>query len=312
LKPLSRSLLHLLLTALLTLAFVPNVCAQKRVGVIMSGDIPFYGAIHEIFVSELNRRFAGAEDIEVILQRPFPNPISWSNAARKLIAFDVDLIVTYGAPATEAVIHEKSDIPQVYAGFYEPGESTVKSNYVTGCGFKVPLSSFLRYFKRLKTINTLGIVFNSLEEDSFLQYQTMRSLADQQNIKTEKIDIRSKEDLGKLETVKSDGVFITGSSLIHLWLDDIVMSFEQKQIPVADIFPDDTESGVLMTLYPPTNSQGEMAAEMVSKILLGAKPADISSIIFRETELVFNLVEARHLGIEFPIQLLIEATRVIE
>lgn len=278
----------------------------------MSGDIPFYGAIHEIFVSELNRRFAGAEDIEVILQRPFPNPISWSNAARKLIAFDVDLIVTYGAPATEAVIHEKSDIPQVYAGFYEPGESTVKSNYVTGCGFKVPLSSFLRYFKRLKTINTLGIVFNSLEEDSFLQYQTMRSLADQQNIKTEKIDIRSKEDLGKLETVKSDGVFITGSSLIHLWLDDIVMSFEQKQIPVADIFPDDTESGVLMTLYPPTNSQGEMAAEMVSKILLGAKPADISSIIFRETELVFNLVEARHLGIEFPIQLLIEATRVIE
>ncbi|MGW8287570.1 MAG: ABC transporter substrate-binding protein [Desulfobulbales bacterium] len=311
-KPLSRSLLHLLLTALLTLAFVPNVCAQKRVGVIMSGDIPFYGAIHEIFVSELNRRFAGAEDIEVILQRPFPNPISWSNAARKLIAFDVDLIVTYGAPATEAVIHEKSDIPQVYAGFYEPGESTVKSNYVTGCGFKVPLSSFLRYFKRLKTINTLGIVFNSLEEDSFLQYQTMRSLADQQNIKTEKIDIRSKEDLGKLETVKSDGVFITGSSLIHLWLDDIVMSFEQKQIPVADIFPDDTESGVLMTLYPPTNSQGEMAAEMVSKILLGAKPADISSIIFRETELVFNLFEARHLGIEFPIQLLIEATRVIE
>lgn len=278
----------------------------------MSGDIPFYGAIHDIFVSELNRRFAGAEDIEVILQRPFPNPISWSNAARKLIAFDVDLIVTYGAPATEAVIHEKSDIPQVYAGFYEPAKSTVKSNYVTGCGFKVPLSSFLRYFKRLKTINTLGIVFNSLEEDSFLQYQTMRSLADQQNIKTEKIDIRSKEDLGKLETVKSDGVFITGSSLIHLWLDDIVMSFEQKQIPVADIFPDDTESGVLMTLYPPTNSQGEMAAEMASKILLGAKPADISSIIFRETELVFNLVEARHLGIEFPIQLLIEATRVIE
>lgn len=278
----------------------------------MSGDIPFYGAIHEIFVSELNRRFAGAEDIEVILQRPFPNPISWSNAARKLIAFDVDLIVTYGAPATEAVIHEKSSIPQVYAGFYEPGESTVKSNHATGCGFKVPLSSFLRYFKRLKTINTIGIVFNSLEEDSFLQYQTMRSLADQQNIKTEKIDIRSKEDLGKLETVKSDGVFITGSSLIHLWLDDIVMSFEQKQIPVADIFPDDTESGVLMTLYPPTNSQGEMAAEMASKILLGAKPADISSIIFRETELVFNLVEARHLGIEFPIQLLIEATRVIE
>jgi putative ABC transport system substrate-binding protein len=312
LKPLNRSLLHLLLTALLILAFVPNVYAEKRVGIIMSGDIPYYGAMHETFVSELNRRFAGTENIEIILQRPFPNPISWSNAARKLIAFDVDLIVTYGASATEAVIHEKSAIPLVYAGFYEPGESTVKFQYATGCGFKVPLSSFLRYFKRLKTINTLGIVFNSLEEDSLLQYQTMLSIAGQQNIKTEKIDIRSKEDLGKLETVKSDGIFITGSSLIHLWLDDIIMPLEKKRLPVADIFPDDTESGVLMTLYPPSNSQGEMAAEMAWKILLGAKPADISTTIFRETELVFNLVEARHLGIEFPIQLLIEATKVIE
>jgi ABC-type uncharacterized transport system substrate-binding protein len=90
------------------------------------------------------------------------------------------------------------------------------------------------------------------------------------------------------------------------------MPLEKKRLPVADIFPDDTESGVLMTLYPPSNSQGEMAAEMAWKILLGAKPAGISTTIFRETELVFNLVEARHLGIDFPIQLLIEATRVIE
>ena len=220
--------------------------------------------------------------------------------------------MTYGASATEAVIHEKSSIPLVYAGFYEPGETAVNSKNATGCGYKVPLSSFLRYLKRLKTIESLGIVFNSLEEDSLLQYKTMQALAEQQNIKTDKIDIRSKADLGKLESVQSDGIFITGSSLVHLWLDDIIMSFEKHQIPVADIFPDDTDSGVLMTLYQPSSSQGQMAAEMAWKILLGTKPTDISAYIFRETELVFNLVEAKHLGIDFPIQLLIEATRVIE
>jgi putative ABC transport system substrate-binding protein len=305
-------LLRILLTVLFVLAAAPNLHAEKRVGVIMTGDISFYRAIHETFVAELNRRSAGTEKIEIILQRPFPNPISWSNAARKLIAFDVDLIVTYGSPAAQAVIHEKSSIPLVYAGLYEPDHAAVNAKNVTGCGFKVPLSSILRYSKRLKTVNTMGIVFSSVEEDSVRQYETMQSLTAQQNIKAEKIDIRSRDDLGKLKTIKSDVIFMTGSSIAHLWLDEIITTLDEKQIPVADIFPDDTESGVLMTLYQPAQTQGKMAAEMAWQILLGAKPADVAAHVFRDTELVFNLLEAKHLGINLPIQLLIEATKVIE
>ena len=234
---LHRPLLKILLAVLFILAAAPDLHAEKRIGVIMTGDIPYYGAIHESFVAELNRRFAGAEKIEIILQRPFPNPISWSNAARKLIAFDVDLIVTYGSPATDAVIHEKSRIPLVYAGLYEPENMAIKAKNATGCGFKVPLSSILRYFKRLKTVNTFGIVFSSVEEDSVRQSETMQFLTAQQNITTEKIDINSRADLDKLKTTKSDVVFITGSSLVHLWLDDIVSLLEKERIPVADIYP---------------------------------------------------------------------------
>jgi putative ABC transport system substrate-binding protein len=309
---LHRPLLRILLTVFFVLAVAPNLHAEKRIGVIMTGDIPFYRVIHETFVAELNRRSGGAEKIEIILQRPFPNPISWSNSARKLIAFDVDLIVTYGSPAAQAVIHEKSSIPLVYAGLYEPDHADISAKNVTGCGFKVPLSSILRYFKRLKTVNTMGIIFSSVEEDSVRQYESMQSLTAQQNIKTERIDIRSRTDLDKLKTIESDVIFMTGSSMAHLWLDDIITILDEKLAPVADIFPDVTESGVLMTLYQPSHTQGEMAAEMAWQILRGAKPADVPAHIFRDTELVLNLVEAKHLGINFPIQLLIEATRVIE
>jgi putative ABC transport system substrate-binding protein len=302
----------MLLTIFFVLAAAPNLHAEKRIGVIMSGDIPFYRAIHETFVAELNRRYGGAEKIEIILQRPFPNPISWSNSARKLIAFDVDLIVTYGSPATQAVIHEKSSIPMVYAGLYEPDHAGVSAENVTGCGFKVPLSSILRYFKRLKTVNTFGIVFSSVEEDSVRQYKTMQSLATMQNIKTERINIRSRTDLDKLKTIESDVVFMTGSSIAHLWLNDIITTLDEKKVPLASIFPDDTESGVMMTLYQPAQTQGKMAAEMAWQILLGANPADVAAHVFRDTELVFNLLEAKRLGINLPIQLLIEATKVIE
>jgi len=307
-----RYLLRLLLSLLFVLVAVADSHAEKRIGVIMSGDIPYYSAIHETFVAELNKRFTGGEKIEIIMQRPFPNSLSWSNAARKLIAFDVDLIVTYGAPATQAVVHEKSRIPLVYAGLYEPDKANVADENVTGVGFKIPLSSIVRHFKRLKTVNTLGIVFSSVEEDSVRQYKTIKDLAEQQSIKTDGFDLRSRPDLDTLKTIKSDAVFITGSSLAHLWLGDILAILKKEQIPDADIFPDDSEHGVLVTLYHPPLAQGQKAAEMAEKILHGEKPGNIIPQVYRDTELVFNLVSARHLGITFPIQLIIEATKVIQ
>lgn len=278
----------------------------------MSGDVPYYGAMHETFVAELNKRFGKNEKIEIILQRPFPDSISWSNAARKLIAFEVDLIVSYGSPATQAVLYEKSSIPLVYAGLYEPDQAGIASKNATGCGFKVPLSSIIRYFKQLKPVNTLGIVLCSAEEDSVRQYKTMSALAEQQNISIKKIDIRSRMDLDKLKTENMDAVFITGGSLAHLWLHDILAILKRRQIPTADIFPDNSAFGVLMTLHPPSVSPGQMAAEMATQILRGERPGNISPHIFRDTELVVNLVEARNLGLTFPVQLLVEATKVIK
>jgi len=309
---LHRPLLKILLAVFFVLAAAADLYAEKRIGVIMTGDIQYYRSMHESFVAELGRKFSGGEKLEIILQRPFPDPIAWSNAARKLIAFDVDLIVTYGSPATQAVIHEKSRTPLVHAGVYEPDQAVVGGKNVTGCGFKVPLSSIIRYFKSLKTVESIGIVFSSIEEDSVRQFKTMKALAEQQGIKVEQVDIRSRGDLSKLTTSIPDAVFITGSSLVHLWLDDILSILRKEQVLTADIFPDDLDSGVLMTLSQPSHSQGEMAANMASQILHGEKPDKMRAYTFRDTELVFNRVEARHFDIDFPLHLLIEATRVIE
>lgn len=304
---------RLLLSLLFVLAAATQVHAVKQIGVIMSGDVPYYGAMHEAFVAGIKKRFAGEEKVEIILQRPFPNSISWSNAARKLIAFDVDLIVSYGLPATQAVLHEKSRIPVVFAGVYEPEHAAVAGRNVTGCGFRIPMSSIIRYLKGLKPIRTLGILFSGVEQDSLLQYETMKALAHQQNIKTSLIDIRLRADLNKkLQELQADAVFITGSSLAHLWLDDILPILRKQQIPAASIFPDDSQSGMVMTLFHPPRLQGEKAAEMAEHILLGAKPDTLRAATLRDTELVLDLVEARRLGITFPIHLLVEATKVIK
>jgi len=313
LKALMYFLFRFLLPVFLVCSFPMISLAEYRIGVIMSGDIPYYSAMHEAFVAGLNKSTPAGEKVEIILQRPFPDPISWSNAARKLIAFDVNLIVTYGSSATLAVINEKSRIPIVYAGVYAPDSLSLEGKNITGCGFKVPLSSLLRYLKRLKAINTLTIIFSGVEDDSVRQSTEVQVLAEQHGMPVKKIDIKSRADLVQLNTIKQDdAVFFTGSSLAHLWLKEIMPVIRQKKVPTADIFPDSSEEGVLMTLYQPPRDQGKKAAEMVLQILKGDQSKNIQPEIFRDTELVFNLIEAQEIGITFPIQLVIEATRVIK
>ena len=302
------------LLLVLNLLLLPTLAAgQARIGVIMSGNIPYYTAIHQAFVDTLSSQFAEGEPVEIILQRPFPDSIARSNAARKLIAFDVDVIVTYGSPATLAVVEEKSNIPIVYAGVYDPENTPITGKNITGCGYKVPISSLLRYIKRLRKVDTISAVFSSIDEDSVRQKDELEKLTGKQNITLEKVNIRSRDDIEKLKGLtEDDAIFLTGSSLVHLWIDEILKVAKKDKNPVTDIFPDSTETGVLMTLYHPPKEQGVKAAERVSRILNGEHPKDIASDVNRNTELVFNLIEANKIGIKFPIQLIVEATRVIK
>jgi ABC-type uncharacterized transport system substrate-binding protein len=134
------------------LVALPALClaAENTIGVIMTGDIPYYQELHSAFMTKLGKEgFTG--NTEVILQKPYPDSISLSNAARKLIAMDVDVIVAYGTPAALAVVNEKTKIPLIYA-VYEPFTQRLKSRYSSGVN--IAGSSLLRYLRGLKQINT--------------------------------------------------------------------------------------------------------------------------------------------------------------
>lgn len=313
-KVVYHNFVKMLLPVLFLVLFCPGISAGKvLIGVIMTANISYYDTMHQAFVANLQKTLPPGEEVQFILQRPFPDPIAWSNAARKLIAVEVDLIVSYGAPATHSVLFEKSKIPVVYAGVYEPEAAEIKSQYVTGCGYRVPLSSLLRYFKRIKDVNKLLAVYSSTEEDSVRQMNELASLAKEQKIELTWVDIRSQGDVKKLKKVgRGDAVYITGSSLAHTWMEDILFLLDEKKVPAVDIFPDPIEMGLLITLFHPPELQGEAAAKMALKIIGGEKAENITPQLLRETELVLNLVKARALDITLPLQLMVEATRVIK
>src|SRR5512134_2715330 len=97
-----RLLRHILLVLLLLSCAAPAHAAGKLVAAVLTGGVSRYRDAHRAFVKTLAQKGYDQGSIDIVVQSPNPDPISWANAIRKFTALNADLIVTYGAPATLA------------------------------------------------------------------------------------------------------------------------------------------------------------------------------------------------------------------
>ena len=89
---------------MLLLSALPAGAADKTVGVIMSGNMGYYQEVHKAFAASLGKEGFDFRKVDTLLQMPSPDSLSWANAARKLVVAEVNVLVTYGAPAALAMI----------------------------------------------------------------------------------------------------------------------------------------------------------------------------------------------------------------
>jgi len=84
------------------------------------------------------------------------------------------------------------------------------------------------------------------------------------------------------------------------------------RLPTIYIQRENVEAGGLMSYGPNFPDLFRRAADLVDKILRGAKSADIPVEQPTKFDLVVNLVTAKALGLEIPPTLLARADEVIE
>ncbi len=285
--------------------------AEKTIGVIMTGDIPYYRDVHTAFMARLGRE-GYADRVEVIMQKPYPDPISLSNAARKLIAVDADIIVAYGAPAAFAVFREKPKIPMVYGSVYEPLAAKITAKNTTGISSRISVSSLLRYLRGIAPITNLGVIYSANEEDSVYQTKELLKLSDQYGFKIAEINLKRPQDTkAMLSGKKLDAIFITGSAIANMASSSIMEFSRNQRIPTASLLPDKSYHAIV-TLCPSPRDLGEKIAEKVIKVLNNVSPERIKVDSSSDTELIFNLREAKDMGFKIPMNLVTEATRLIQ
>jgi putative ABC transport system substrate-binding protein len=294
-----------------------------RIGLLNSGASTFF---IDPFVGKL-QELGYREGKNIVIERKFAegNRERLKEFAADLVRQHVDVIVTIGTPAGFAAKQATGTIPIVFGAISDPvGVGLVASlarpgGNATGNSLMAPELSA----KRLELLRTLkpgisrfAILWDSSNPGMAERVRETEIAADRSHVLLHTVGPRTPAELEaaftELVDRRPDALLVTTEAFTRQHLARILDFASQNRIPA--MFEDSSfvEAGGLMSYGPDYQEVFRTAAVLVSKILKGAKPADLPIEQPTTFQLVINLKTAKALGIDIPPNLLAMADRVIE
>ena len=243
--------------------------------------------------------------------------------AAEFVRFKADIIVTVG-PAVATVKQATASIPIVFAVANDPvGGGLVASlarpgGNITG----LSLQSTDLVGKRLELLHEivprlrwLAIFLDADFAEAVLEMGQVEASAKTLGLQVTPFEIRSVDDIGPaFEALKgqADALYVVAGALVAANRNRIIELALDARLPT--IFPNRefAEVGGLMSYGPNFPDLFRRAAELVDKILRGAKPGDIPVEQPTKFDFVINLTTAKAIGITIPPTILAIADEVIE
>ncbi len=251
------------------------------------------------------------------------HPERVAEIAAEFVRRKVDLVVTYGT-AVPTLKQATAVIPIVFVLAPDPvGAGLVASlarpgGNVTGlsnqeldtAGKKIEL---LR--EVVPRLRRLAIMGNADYSAAVLEIGDVQAAARTLGIEVTPFVIRRAEDIApafEAITAQADALYVVQDALIVANHTRIIGFALGARLPTIFGAGNFAQAGALMSYGPSYTALFGRAAEMVDKILRGAKPGDIPVEQPAKFELAINLKTAKALGLTVPPTLLATADQVIE
>jgi putative tryptophan/tyrosine transport system substrate-binding protein len=248
----------------------------------------------------------------------------FAEIAAEFVQRKVSIILTHNTPPILAAKHATSVIPIVFATAGDPVETGLVSSLARPGGNITGLSSQAAHvaskrlellcqvvpgLRRLATLADIGNPWAALAVGNIKD--AARSLG---------IEVASFEigQAGEIDSVfdalkgRTDALYVLAVPLLFANRMRIGSLALGARLPTVCVVREYVEAGGLMSYGPNWPSMWRHAADLVDKILRGAKPADLPIEQSTEFDLVINLATAKALGLEVPLQLQQLANEVIE
>ena len=280
--------------------------------------------VDEIFRQSL-RKLGYVEGSNLTMIYRWAQGGSFEPLADDLVAQDVDLIIAVASPATRAVKERTTRIPIVIVDVGDP----VAFGFVPSLahpggnitGMSMQMSEIfvkgLQYMKEmLPTAARLVVLANENNPGNLSARTSVVDAASRLGfVETKYHEVTSGDLAGTLTAIlrdQPDMLFVSADIFLYTQRRQIIDFTLTNRIPALYGLKGYVPDGGLMAVGPNREEVFRRAAEIVDKILKGAKPADVPVEQPTKFELLINLKTAKALGLMVPVHLITIADEVIE
>jgi ABC-type uncharacterized transport system substrate-binding protein len=283
-------------------------------------------AVHKGMEEGLNRLgYIDGKSINFLLEDTKGSTADLSARAATLMGSKPDLLFTVTIPHTMAAKQATSSVPVVFAWVGNPVSAGLVAYYpysksnVTG----VTSTTDSLSGKRLEVLleiapkaKRLLVIVASNESVSTSSFQSLDQAAKKLGVKLVRHDVTSDEEiktvLDKTSKGSVDAIFNTSSILVRSNIDLLINKSKLDRIPLSVNEDGLVDRGALTSYGPDSRLIGRQAANLINKILSGAKPGEIMVEPPDRFFFAINQTTAKQIGLTISRGILERADRVIQ
>ncbi|HET9670196.1 MAG TPA: ABC transporter substrate-binding protein [Casimicrobiaceae bacterium] len=262
---------------------------------------------------EIDYRWAGGD------YKRFPELV------RELLALPVEIIVTAGTPAAQAVQSVSRTIPLVMVAVGDPVGTHLVESLAHPGGNATGLTSIAPDLegKRLELLTAVApglsrvaVLWNPDNAFHVGSERQVHAAAKVLHLEVTSTAIRSAADFdGAFTSIAASGAGAMTVLADRVFLHNrarIVDFARKRRLPAVYAYRELVDAGGLMSFGPDYAEMHHRAANYVDRILRGAKPGELPIEQPKSFNLIVNLKAAQEIGVTVPRGVLLRASEVLE
>jgi len=291
-----------------------------RIGIIDDGAMwnPFRDALREA-------GYIDGKSIAFETRVADGNPGRLAAAAAELAQLPVDLIATYGTPASRAAKAATSTIPIVMISVGDPVAAGLVQSLahpggnITGNTILSPelAPKRLQLIKEIfPSASRIALLWNPDNISNGVILEQLRYAAPGQGLKFTAVEARTANDLDGafaiLARERPNVVLVTNDAVHQSHIQKIIAFLFQQGLPSMFQSRDSVAAGGLMSYGASFPDMFRQGAFFTQKILQGIPPADLPVQTPQQFQFVINLKTAKAIGVTISEAIQLHADEVIE
>jgi len=300
----------------------------SRVGVLRPGSSKEPASVQrEPFERGLRELgWAPGSDVVILYRYAEGDPTRLAQLATELVKERVDVLVATSV-AIQEVRRASADVPLVMAASIDPvaeglAESLARpGKNATG----IVIQTYEMEAKRLEIlkevfphVRRVALIANPSVELAYARrIDELRSNAARLKVELQTVEVTSREELAaalaSIERGRFDALMVRPEPrVMDSARHEIIATAARLKLPAVYAFRLYAESGGLMSYGESIPAFHHRSATYVSRVLKGAKPAELAFERPTQFELVVNLKTAKAAGLQIPKAIVFRANHVIE